>query len=221
MSGDLLAGRITTTVQSDGAKEVSLYYYHLDHLNSTKIVSDEEGAVDVRYVYRAFGEQLAKIGEGDARYTYSGKELDSETNLYYFNARYYDAVIGRFISEDPIRDGLNWYVYADNNPLKLVDPTGFSSKIITYKKEQVYSKADAITCDIVNFILNPPILHWAFDLGIDISESIFSISIKLEKFPDIKAGDERKTTITVEFHENRDITVTSQTTYYLYSKGLV
>ena len=62
MSGDLLAGRITTTVQSDGAKEVSLYYYHLDHLNSTKIVSDEEGTVDVRYVYRAFGEQLAKMG---------------------------------------------------------------------------------------------------------------------------------------------------------------
>ena len=101
-----------------------LYYYHLDHLNSTKIVSDEEGAVDVRYVYRAFGEQLAKIGEGDARYTYSGKELDDETNLYYFNARYYDAVIGRFISEDPAQDGTNWYVYADNNPLKFVDPAG-------------------------------------------------------------------------------------------------
>ncbi|MCK4261399.1 MAG: RHS repeat-associated core domain-containing protein, partial [Halanaerobiales bacterium] len=44
--------------------------------------------------------------------------------LYYFNARYYDPNLGRFISEDPMKDGANWYSYCANNPLKYVDPTG-------------------------------------------------------------------------------------------------
>jgi len=76
------------------------------------------------YEYRAFGEELKKLGSGDAKYTYGGKELDDETNLYYFNARYYDATIGRFINVDPIQDGLNWYVYCNNNPMNRADPTG-------------------------------------------------------------------------------------------------
>ena len=44
--------------------------------------------------------------------------------LYYYNARWYDADTGRFISEDPARDGANRYVYTANNPLKFVDPSG-------------------------------------------------------------------------------------------------
>ncbi|NLC52965.1 MAG: hypothetical protein GX770_03250, partial [Firmicutes bacterium] len=101
LSGDLLAGRITKEFKPDGSIEIKTSYYHLDHLNSTKVVSDENGEVEVRYIYRAFGEQLAKLGSGEAKYTYGGKELDNETNLYYFNARWYDAELGRFISEDP------------------------------------------------------------------------------------------------------------------------
>ncbi|MDC7125792.1 MAG: RHS repeat-associated core domain-containing protein [Spirochaetales bacterium] len=48
----------------------------------------------------------------------------SFSGLYYYNARWYDPNIGRFTTEDPIRSGLNWYAYANNNPLKFVDPTG-------------------------------------------------------------------------------------------------
>jgi RHS repeat-associated protein len=44
--------------------------------------------------------------------------------LYYFNARFYDATTGRFINVDPVQDGTNWYVYCLNNPLSMVDPTG-------------------------------------------------------------------------------------------------
>ena len=51
----------------------------------------------------------------------------AKKRLYYFNARYYDQTIGRFINVDPIQDGLNWYVYANNNPLNRVDPTGLAS----------------------------------------------------------------------------------------------
>jgi len=124
LSGDFLAGRVQTATAKLGTKTTIRSYYHLDHLNSTKVVSDATGAVEVQYVYRAFGEQLRKLGAGDATYTYGGKELDDQTNLYYFNARYYDATTGRFINVDPIQDGTNWYVYCSNNPLGMVDPTG-------------------------------------------------------------------------------------------------
>ena len=40
-------------------------------------------------------------------------------------ARYYDPYIGRFTQRDPIGDGVNWYAYVANNPLRFVDPTGF------------------------------------------------------------------------------------------------
>lgn len=85
---------------------------------------------------------MAKIGDGDAKYTYSGKELD-DTNLYYFGARYYDAEVGRFISEDPAKDGLNWYLYCLNNPLKLVDPTGYKSE--TYTRGEIEVTRDSKT----------------------------------------------------------------------------
>ncbi len=55
---------------------------------------------------------------------YTGKQLDDPTGLYYFNARYYDPNLGRFISEDSAKDGANWYSYCSNNPLKYVDPSG-------------------------------------------------------------------------------------------------
>jgi len=49
---------------------------------------------------------------------------EDETGLVYMRARYYEPTTGRFISEDPARDGVNWYLYADGNPVNRVDPTG-------------------------------------------------------------------------------------------------
>ncbi len=43
---------------------------------------------------------------------------------YHFNARWYDAETARFVSEDPARDGVSWFAYVGNNPLKYIDPTG-------------------------------------------------------------------------------------------------
>ncbi|MBR5236915.1 MAG: RHS repeat-associated core domain-containing protein [Clostridia bacterium] len=54
----------------------------------------------------------------------SGEYFDEETGLIYLRNRYYDASTGRFITEDPIRDGLNWYAYCGNNPVNCVDPWG-------------------------------------------------------------------------------------------------
>ncbi|MBN2444093.1 MAG: RHS repeat-associated core domain-containing protein [Spirochaetales bacterium] len=64
------------------------------------------------------------MGDDENRFSYIGRKFDEEINLYYVNARYYDATTGRFINVDPVQDGWNWYVYANDNPLKFTDPTG-------------------------------------------------------------------------------------------------
>lgn len=140
LSGDLLSGRVTKAFTRDGVTGTisnSVFrksWYHLDHLNSTKAVTNESGILEVLYEYRAFGEQLKRVDvsgndiDDRAKYSYGGKELDGETELYYFNARYYDAFTGRFINVDPVQDGTNWYIYCNNNPLNRVDPTGLTDE---------------------------------------------------------------------------------------------
>ena len=55
---------------------------------------------------------------------FTGKKLDTETGFYYFNQRFYDPEIGRFISEDPAHQGVNPYVYCGNSPLVYTDEDG-------------------------------------------------------------------------------------------------
>lgn len=66
-------------------------------------------------------------------FTYTGRELDPESGLYYYRARYYDPVIGRFLQEDLVfgdpdfPQTLNGYAYVINSPLNFVDPDGLFS----------------------------------------------------------------------------------------------
>ena len=55
-------------------------------------------------------------------------EHEPPAAIYHLNVRYYDPHAGRFISRDPLGDGLNWYAYARNNPLAFIDPTGLASR---------------------------------------------------------------------------------------------
>jgi RHS repeat-associated protein len=63
----------------------------------------------------------------DQPYTYTGREFDSESGLYYYRARFYDPTTGRFLQKDPIGykgSGVNLYTYAFSNPINLNDPLG-------------------------------------------------------------------------------------------------
>jgi RHS repeat-associated protein len=55
---------------------------------------------------------------------FTNHDYDEILGIYYANARFYDPVMMRFLASDPARDGLNWYTYADGNPLRFVDPLG-------------------------------------------------------------------------------------------------
>ena len=71
-----------------------------------------------------FGAIRAETGTCDNTRKFTGKEFDADSNLYYYAARYYDPYIGRFTQRDPIADGVNWYAYTYNNPLRFIDPDG-------------------------------------------------------------------------------------------------
>ncbi len=111
-------------------------WYLADHLGSTHLILNETAQVVAEKAYYPFGESRHAPNPTVSPYAYTGKELDA-TGLYYYEARYYDAEIGRFISVDPLyvdkpQDGLqnpqvlNLYAYTLNNPLKYVDPDGAS-----------------------------------------------------------------------------------------------
>jgi RHS repeat-associated protein len=106
------------------------YFYHTDHLGSTVLVTDQAGQQVWSAEYTPFGKQVSKDGELDHVTKFTGKALDEDTGLYYYNARWYDQEVGRFVSEDTVSIDpndpftLNFYTYGNNNPLRFTDPTG-------------------------------------------------------------------------------------------------
>jgi RHS repeat-associated protein len=66
-----------------------------------------------------------QAGSSSQKYVGSlGHESDTNTGLIYMRARYMDPVLGRFLSEDPSKDGGNWFVYCGDEPINLVDTSG-------------------------------------------------------------------------------------------------
>ena len=111
-------------------------WYLTDHIGSVRGVVNSSGSVVARIGYDGFGRVVSESGQslGD-RFRFTGREKVSTTGLYFYRARFYDPVLGRFLSSDPIGfagDDYNLYRYAANNPISLTDPTGRST-IIEYK----------------------------------------------------------------------------------------
>jgi len=106
----------------------STYYYHYDGSGNTTVVTDRLGGTVSQYYYDSFGIVSISREVTSNDFKFSGRYGGlSETNgLVYLRARYYSPALGRFISKDPIFffGGINWYVYAGNNPISRIDPLG-------------------------------------------------------------------------------------------------
>ncbi|WP_305880038.1 RHS repeat domain-containing protein [Treponema sp. OMZ 787] len=139
------------------------YYYHSDHLGSAQFVTDWRGKQYEHIEYTPYGElwvEEVAAGLDKLPFRFTGKELDEETGLYYYGARYLDPKYSRWLSGDPalgeyipkapIDDeakkhnenlpgmggiyntvNLHVYHYADNNPVKYIDPDGRKSRSIS------------------------------------------------------------------------------------------
>jgi len=65
------------------------------------------------------------LGGASQRYCANmGHVTDDESGLIYMRARFYESWTGRFVSEDPVRDGANWFLYCSNSPLSFIDQDG-------------------------------------------------------------------------------------------------
>ncbi|WP_407362457.1 hypothetical protein HKW97_17760 [Pseudomonas luteola] len=102
-------------------------YYHNDNLGSPIAITDSQGELISRVNYRAYGaSEESKI----SNINFTGHIKDPSSALIYAGARYYDPVIGRFLSVDPVKPNIsspetfNRYAYANNNPYRYADPTG-------------------------------------------------------------------------------------------------
>ena len=104
------------------------HFNYQDPLGSISISADIKGNVIEQNEYDPFGNVLSSVYNNNKKnnYKFTGKEFDQESGLYYYGARYYDPKVGRFTTLDPIREGINHYVYTINNPLKYVDLWGLS-----------------------------------------------------------------------------------------------
>ncbi len=123
---------------ADAKVRPETYYYHPDHLGSIAWVTDQNARVHEHVEYFPYGEvwrdPRSDVGASPVkgqRFLFTGKELDEETGLYYFGARYYDPVRVRWVSPDPAGlsgarsvAALNLYQYALWRPVILVDPDG-------------------------------------------------------------------------------------------------
>ncbi|MBK9760381.1 MAG: hypothetical protein IPO90_10535 [Flavobacteriales bacterium] len=110
--------------------EPNRYFYHPDHLGSSSYITDAFGHVRQHIEYMAFGETFLEEHTNNETqpYLYNGKELDRETGLYYYGARYYDPEASMWASVDPLADTLyaGWsaYNYTNLNPVSYKDPDG-------------------------------------------------------------------------------------------------
>jgi RHS repeat-associated protein len=131
-------GVVATVTDRDGGGAAAAgvpapgtFYFHRNQVDSTTHHTDAAGRVAGRIAYLPYGEIHRVEGSDAFRMKFTGKELDAESGLYYFESRYYDPFLGRFTTSDdrpgaPLgrEDALNRYAYVLNNPISHNDPSG-------------------------------------------------------------------------------------------------
>lgn len=107
-----------------------------DHLGTVRDLVSNSGQVVNHIKYDSYGNVISESNPAvKTRYKYTGREFDAETGLQYNRARYYDATIGRFVSEDPIGFGggdFNFYRYVANRPVSATDPSGEAALLAAF-----------------------------------------------------------------------------------------
>jgi len=146
------------------------YYFHSDHLGSSSLITDILGNTVQHLEYIPFGEvfidERAATSTWSTPYKFNAKELDEETGLYYYGARYYDPRSSVWISKDPLAEkypNVGSYVYCVNNPVKFIDPDG--NQYILHSQARIIAQNGTIMLQIEN--LNAPTWNRFMDMNND------------------------------------------------------
>ena len=116
-------------VPADTAHHEDIFFYHTDHLGSTSYITDAKANVAQFDAYLPYGELLVDEHSSteEMPYKFNGKELDQETGLYYYGARYMNPRTSLWYGVDPLAEkypNIGGYVYCTSNPVTLIDPDG-------------------------------------------------------------------------------------------------
>lgn len=102
--------------------------YHFDYRGSTVALTDSNGNITDQIEYSAYGLMTYHSGTNDTQFLFNGRYgvMTDSNGLLFMRARYYNPYLCRFLNPDPagFAGGLNWYAYADGNPVSFVDPYG-------------------------------------------------------------------------------------------------
>ena len=152
----------------------SSFHYLTDHLGSPiRLVSENQSDT---LAYDEFGVPLVQVGQNEAKFNqpfgFTGYMMDEISGLYYVQARYFSAENARFVSEDYVRDGVNWYMHCYNNALKFVDldglrPATYKSNDGQYRLYSPDSKKTSITISTLGVItpFSDAVIYGARRLG--------------------------------------------------------
>jgi RHS repeat-associated protein len=144
---------------------VTSYYYHTDASGSVTAITDTDGNLVERVTYDIYGmptfwdadgNEISKSSIGN-NILFHGREYDAELNLYYFRARYYDPIMGRFLSTDPMgyQDSLNLYQGFYMNPFNFFDPFGLQLSNSESELFEIQNQISGLEQAILAAINNP------------------------------------------------------------------
>ena len=106
-------------------------FYHFNNRGDTVALSDDSGTITDRYAFDEYGKLMASTGTTENPFKFVGRfgVMDEGDDGYFMRARFYDAGVGRFLSEDPLGfgGGSNFYMYSDSNPVIGIDPSGLDT----------------------------------------------------------------------------------------------
>jgi RHS repeat-associated protein len=116
-----------------------VYYFHTDHLNTPRVVTDTANNVRWRWIAEPFGTTApetnpAGLGVFIQNLRFPGQVYDIESNLHYNYFRDYDPSTGRYVQSDPIglRGGISTYGYVEASPLSMIDPEGLAACYVNF-----------------------------------------------------------------------------------------